>query len=102
MKIFRNIFLGVGIICLQACNSKESLKNVSKPSVSNTSIERVEPPNWFIDFKDTSLQLLVKEENIGKSIPSISYKGVSIKKVNTAKSKNYLFLDLIKIRFYHY
>ena len=95
MKIFRNIFLGVGIICLQACNSKESLKNVSKPSVSNTAIERVEPPNWFIDFKDTSLQLLVKEENIGKSIPSISYKGVSIKKVNTAKSKNYLFLDLI-------
>ncbi|MCL7763568.1 glycoside hydrolase family 13 protein [Polaribacter sp. Z014] len=58
-------------------------------------IERVEPPNWFIGFKDTSLQLLVKEENIGFATPSISYEGVSIEKVNKARSNNYLFIDLI-------
>jgi glycosidase len=61
--------------------------------VSNE-IERIEPPNWFIDFKDTSLQLLVKEDNIGVAIPSISYAGVTIEKVNKAKSNNYLFIDL--------
>jgi len=62
--------------------------------VSNNSLERVEPPNWFIGFKDVSLQLLVKEKGIGSFKPSISYKGVVIEKVNTARSKNYLFIDL--------
>jgi len=62
--------------------------------VSNNSLERVEPPNWFIGFKDVSLQLLVKEKGIGSFKPSISYKGVVIEKVHTARSKNYLFIDL--------
>ena len=57
-------------------------------------VERVEPPNWFIGFKNTTLQLLVKENNIGTAIPSVSYEGVSIEKVNKAKSNNYLFIDL--------
>ena len=52
------------------------------------------PPNWFIGFKDVSLQLLVKEKGIGSFKPSISYKGVVIEKVHTARSKNYLFIDL--------
>jgi len=67
----------------------------NKNQVSNTYLERVEPPNWWIDFKDTSLQLLVKENNIGASKPSISYKGVRIEKVHSAKSNNYLFIDLV-------
>ena len=71
---------------------KEVLKSL-KP-VSNSSLERVEPPNWFIGFKDISLQLLVKENAIGKAKPSISYPGVSIEKVHKAKSPNYLFIDL--------
>ena len=63
-------------------------------SVSNTFLEKVEPTNWWVGFKDTSLQLLVKDENIGNSKPSISYAGVSIKKINKARSENYLFIDL--------
>jgi glycosidase len=69
-------------------------ENVVEVPVSNTFLEIVEPPNWFIGFKDTTLQLLVKEENIGNSNPTISYAGVSILKVNKARSKNYLFIDL--------
>ena len=69
-------------------------ENVVEAPVSNTFLEIVEPPNWFIGFKDTTLQLLVKEENIGNSNPTISYEGVSILKVNKARSKNYLFIDL--------
>ena len=57
-------------------------------------VERVEPPNWFIGFKNTTLQLLVKENNIGTAIPSVFYAGISIEKVNKAKSNNYLFIDL--------
>ncbi len=62
--------------------------------VSNTFLERVEPSNWWINFKDSSLQLLVKEPNIGNAKPTISYAGVSIQKVHKAKSNNYLFIDV--------
>ena len=58
-------------------------------------IERVEPPNWWVGFKDTSLQLLVKGNGIGNAIPHIDYDGITIQKVSKAKSPNYLFIDLL-------
>ena len=94
MKLYRNIFFSLTILFLIACSNVESTKNVSEVSISNTTLERVEPTNWWIGFKNISLQLLVKEDNIGSSKPSISYAGVSIKKVNKARSENYLFIDL--------
>tara|TARA_R110002073_G_scaffold14554_3_gene59387 strand:- start:14976 stop:16895 length:1920 start_codon:yes stop_codon:yes gene_type:complete len=57
-------------------------------------IERVEPPNWWVGFKNDQLQLLVKHPSIGSATASISYPGVSIKKQHKARSANYLFLDL--------
>ncbi|WP_439129961.1 glycoside hydrolase family 13 protein [Polaribacter sp.] len=94
MKLFRNILFSLSIIFIFSCKNEKIQKNVSEVSITNSSLERVEPPNWFIGFKDTSLQLLVKEPNIGSFTPSISYEGISIIKVNKAKSKNYLFIDL--------
>ena len=94
MKPIRFIFFIVSITFWLSCDNIASSKNVSEVSVSNIFLERVEPTNWWIDFKDTSLQLLVKEKNIGSAIPNISYAGVSIKKVHKAKSPNYLFIDL--------
>jgi len=78
-----------------ACNDNTEQKEVTTVAqVSNESLEHVEPPHWWIGFKDQTLQLLVKDENIGSYTPEINYSGVSINKVHTAKSKNYLFLDL--------
>lgn len=77
-----------------SCKNEELKKSISKTPITNSSLERVEPTNWWINFKETSLQLLVKETNIGKSKPSISYDGVSIERVHKAKSENYLFIDL--------
>ncbi|MGB5462137.1 MAG: cyclomaltodextrinase N-terminal domain-containing protein, partial [Aureibaculum sp.] len=57
-------------------------------------IERLEPPNWWIGFEETNLQLLVKGDNISDAIPEIDYNGVSITKVNKGNSPNYLFIDL--------
>ena len=57
-------------------------------------IERIEPPNWWIGFKDNHLQLLIKGDNISLYSPELEYAGVSIEKVHKAKSPNYLFLDL--------
>ncbi|ARV14439.1 glycoside hydrolase family 13 protein [Polaribacter sp. SA4-12] len=93
MKLIRNILL-LFIIALFSCNTTETPKNVSEVSISNTFLERVEPTNWWVGLKNTSLQLLVKEDKIGNSKPSISYAGVSIEKVHKARSENYLFLDL--------
>ncbi|WP_339659675.1 glycoside hydrolase family 13 protein [uncultured Polaribacter sp.] len=93
MKPFKYLLLTIFVINL-SCKDSRMKENVVEVPVSNTFLEIVEPPNWFIGFKDTTLQLLVKEENIGNSNPTISYAGVSILKVNKAKSKNYLFIDL--------
>ena len=95
MKLFRNILsLLLFIALFFSCKNEESLKNVSEVSVSNTTLERVEPPNWWIGFKNTTLQLLVKDDTIGASKPSINYRGVTIDKFYTARSKNYLFIDI--------
>ena len=94
MKFIRSIFFALSMFVFISCSNTEAKKNVSVVSISHSSLERVEPPNWWIDFNDTSLQLLVKEDNIGSSTPSISYAGVSITKVHKAKSPNYLFIDV--------
>ncbi len=66
---------------------------ISSFSVSSQ-IDRIEPPNWWVGFKQTNLQLLVKGNDISAYTPEINYPGISIEKVNKAKSPNYLFLDL--------
>lgn len=55
---------------------------------------RVEPMNWWVGMKNTSLQLLVHGEGIGATTASLNYAGVRIVKVNRAESPNYLFVDL--------
>ena len=57
-------------------------------------VNRIEPPNWWVGFKNDNLQLLVQHPNIGTTTPKISYPGISIIKVNQAKSPNYLFIDI--------
>ena len=93
MKILPLIIV---IVLLFSCQKREPNKMDVFKEVTEVynEVERVEPPNWFIGFKDTSLQLLVKENNIGTAVPSISYKGVAIEKVNKATSNNYLFINL--------
>ena len=63
--------------------------------MAKAQIDRVEPPNWWVGFKDSSLQLLIKGEGISDMTPEIDYPGVSISKVNNGRSANYLFLDLL-------
>lgn len=77
-----------------SCNKREDKVSYSFKSITNHSLERVEPPNWFIGFKEISVQLLVKDPAIGLSKPSISYAGVTIEKIHKARSENYLFIDL--------
>ena len=58
-------------------------------------INHAEPLNWWTGMKNPSLQLLINGNDVGETTPSINYPGVTIKKINKADSKNYLFIDLL-------
>ena len=64
--------------------------------INNTfsQLDRVHPPNWWIGFEDSSLQILVKNENISDFNVSINHPGVKIKEIHNADSPNYIFIDL--------
>lgn len=76
------------------------------------SIERVEPPNWWVGMKNPNLQLLIYGDSIGYLNPIIDYPGISLRQVRKVQSPNYLFLDLaidataqaseVPIIFYHH
>jgi len=57
-------------------------------------VERIEPPNWWLGFEETNLQLLIKGDNISIALPEIQYEGITIEKVHKGDSPNYLFIDL--------
>ena len=92
----------IGFLCVYTVNlSCKKQSEMDKEEVVDTSsflekkdIERIEPLNWWVGFKNPSLQLLVRHPNISEWTPEIRYSGVSIEKVHQADSPNYLFLDL--------
>lgn len=61
---------------------------------AQSSIQRVEPPNWWAGMKNPSLQLLVYGENMSELYPSINYEGVSVERVIRVPNPNYLFINL--------
>lgn len=87
-------------VCLSfSFNSKIEIMDNTKIPIediknSKKKINRIEPPHWWVGFKNTNLQLLVHHENIGAAEVSIDYEGVIVTEVHQAKSPNYLFIDL--------
>lgn len=67
---------------------------IEATSAQSVSLERVEPPNWWIGMEQPELQLLVYGNNISFAKPHIHYKGVSIKSISKLESSNYVFLNL--------
>jgi glycosidase len=81
--------------CQETNNEKsEDLNMTPSEARSQNQLTHVEPPNWWVGFQDTNLQLLIHQENVGASKVHLDYSGVSLNKVNKADSPNYLFLDL--------
>ncbi|MBT8257294.1 MAG: cyclomaltodextrinase N-terminal domain-containing protein, partial [Bacteroidia bacterium] len=74
-------------------NQKQTDSGVPQ-EVTNSSLQRVEPPNWWIGFNDQFLQLMIHENKIGSANVSIDYPGIELKEVHRARSENYLFIDL--------
>ena len=95
MKALKHILIVLLIINV-SCKKNTSEEKVSSEMVTEikNDIQKVEPPHWWIGFKNQKLQLLVKHPNIGSATPEISYSGISLVKFHKADSPNYLFLDL--------
>ena len=94
MKNIIYLFSFCGVLFLSSCEkNKIEVVSTSKQKIITNEIERVEPPNWWVGFKNEQLQILVKHPNIGSASVTISYPGVILKEVHNAKSPNYLFLD---------
>ncbi len=80
MNSIKHFFFGIALMLTTATLSAQ--------------IYHVEPPNWWAGMKNQNLQLLVHGNGVGETTPQLSYPGIVIQKINTADSKNYLFLDL--------
>jgi len=93
----------IGLLCVFALNlscKKQSNMTADEANEKSSIVEkhdvnRIEPLNWWVGFKNPKLQILVHHPNISATTPEISYQGVSIEKVHKADSPNYLFIDLV-------
>ena len=61
---------------------------------SETTLKRVEPPNWWVGMQSSSLQLLVHGKDIATLEPGLDADGVTLENVTRTDNANYLFLDL--------
>ncbi len=57
-------------------------------------IERIEPLNWWVGFKNQSLQLLIRGNQIAGRTVSLNYPGVKLVSVQKVENPNYLFVNL--------
>jgi neopullulanase len=66
----------------------------SNNTFTQSSIQRIEPPNWWAGMAHPELQLLVYGKDIGHLEPSINYPGVHIQHCIRVENNNYLFINL--------
>ena len=66
---------------------------ILRAAFPQVAIDHVEPPCWWTDMRNNSLQLMIHGKNIGKTKPFFEYKGVSLKG-STSTGTDYLFVDL--------
>ena len=74
------------IFLVTSCNSENKLDITNVHVNLSNKIERLEPPNWWIDMKTKDLQLLVYGKNISNYIPVINSSNVKL--ISTEKVKN--------------
>lgn len=61
---------------------------------SQSEIQRIEPPNWWMGMKNPTVQLMIYGKELKDLEPKIKAKGVDIQQVTKVENENYLFVDL--------
>ena len=92
MKNMMTLVLFISIV--MSCNTENNL-DITKVDVNlSNKIERVEPPNWWIDMKTKDLQLLIYGKNISNYDPVINSSNVKLISTERVKNENYLFINI--------
>ncbi|WP_395702086.1 glycoside hydrolase family 13 protein [Aquabacterium sp.] len=81
----RGRYLGAATGALLAC-----LQAAAAPSV-----ERIEPPNWWVGMRAPELQLMLHGERLADCAPAVQYPGVRVAGTQRSDNSNYLFVDLV-------
>lgn len=64
-------------------------------SIESQVIQKIEPPNWWVGMKDSSLQIMIYGENVGQLDVDIKYPGLTLQPASQTPSANYKFIDLV-------
>ncbi len=83
----RKLILLTGLALLAGCSESEA------PAVEDA-ILHVEPPFWWQGFEHRELQLLVHGDDVAGLSADVDYPGVSVDRVTSGDSPNYLFVYL--------
>lgn len=81
-KFIKSVIVGFILSCGQYGNAQM------------VTLERVEPPNWWVGMETPNLQLLMYGQNISKVEPKVGYEGVRITSTTTLSNPNYLFINI--------
>ena len=67
---------------------------VTAPSPASADIDRVEPPDWWVGFAHTDLQIMIHGDDVSRFDVRVDHRGVSVVDVRRGDSANYLFIYL--------
>ena len=82
------------IFLVMSCNSENKFDLTNVDVNLSNKIERVEPPNWWIDMKTKDIQLLIYGKNISNYVPVINSSNVKLISTERVKNENYLFINI--------
>ena len=60
----------------------------------STTIEHMDPPNWWIGMEHNEVQILVYGKDIGTTKPSFKYEGIELVNIISTTNPNYIFIDI--------
>lgn len=69
-------------------------KRISAHATTESFEARVDPPNWWVGFKNKNVELMIHDKNIGNFKPNFYHQGVRTVKTQTVENANYLFVTL--------
>jgi hypothetical protein len=82
------------VFLVTSCNSENKFDITNIDVDLSNKIERVEPPNWWIDMKTKDIQLLIYGKNISNYVPVINSSNVKLISTERVKNENYLFVNI--------
>ena len=100
-RLFEWTYLGLWLAAALSCGVAQAQTPVKAPAGTFTnpaavtaSIERIEPPSWWVGMRSPKLQLMVHGNNVATYTPSVNHPGVVLQTVTRTSNANFLFIDL--------